>query len=73
MFGSTVINLTNRQEDPRNTSNGFQPLRTRLGLAYTDDCLEFALTWRRDYVATGDAGRGNTFQIYFALRNLGVR
>ncbi|MBC2668897.1 LPS-assembly protein LptD [Novosphingobium piscinae] len=73
MFGSTVINLTNRQEDPLNTANGFQPLRTRLGLAYTDDCLELALTWRRDYVATGDAGRGNTFQLYFALRNLGFR
>ena len=73
VFGSTVINLTNREEDPLNTANGFQPLRTRLGLAYADDCLELAFTWRRDYVATGDAGRGNTFQIYFALRNLGFR
>ena len=73
LFGSTVINLTDRQEDPLNTANGFQPLRTRLGLAYSDDCLELAVTWRRDYVATGDAGRGNTFQIYLALHNLGTR
>ncbi|WP_298200625.1 LPS assembly protein LptD [Novosphingobium sp.] len=73
VFGATLINLTDRQEDPLNTANGFQPLRTRLGLAYNDDCLELALTWRRDYVATGDAGRGNTFQIHFALRNLGFR
>ena len=73
VFGSTVINLTNRQESPRNNSNGFQPLRTRLGVAYADDCLEFSVTWRRDYIATGDAGRGNTFQINVALRNLGAR
>jgi LPS-assembly protein len=73
VFGSAVINLTNRQEDPLNTSNGFQPLRTRLGMAYADDCLEFSVTWRRDYIATGDAGRGNTFQINVALRNLGMR
>lgn len=73
VFGSTAINLTDRQEDPLNTSDGFQPLRTRLGVAYSDDCLELAITWRRDYVATGDAGRGNTFQLYLALRNLGFR
>ncbi len=73
MFGSGVVNLTDRKEDPRNNSDGFQPLRTRLGLAYEDDCLELAVTWRRDYVRTGDARKGNTFQIYFALRNLGLR
>jgi len=73
VFGSGVVNLTNRNEDPTNTSNGFQPIRTRLGVAYADDCIELALTWRRDYVATGDAGKGNTVQIHFALRNLGFR
>lgn len=71
-FASGVVNLTDRNEDPLNTSDGFQPLRTRIGVAYEDECLELALTWRRDYVATGDARRGNTFQIYFALRNLGL-
>jgi LPS-assembly protein len=73
LFGSAVVNLTDRNEDPRNLSDGFQPLRTRLGLAYQDDCLELAFTWRRDYVATGDARKGNTFQIYFAFRNIGLR
>lgn len=73
LFGSAVVNLTDRQEDPSNTSDGFQPIRTRVGAAYRDDCLELALTWRRDYVATGDARRGNSFQIYFAFRNLGFR
>ena len=73
LFGSGVINLTDRAEDPTLGSDGFQPLRTRLGLAYQDDCLELAFTWRRDYVATGDARKGNTFQIHFALKNLGIR
>ena len=73
VFGSGVFNLTNRDEDPTLTADGFQALRTRLGVAYEDDCLELGLTWRRDYVATGDAQKGNTFQIYVALRNLGFR
>ncbi|MBW8784024.1 MAG: LPS-assembly protein LptD [Novosphingobium sp.] len=73
LFGSGVINLTDRNEDPTSTSNGFQPLRTRLGVAYQDDCLELAFTWRRDYTTTGDARKGNTFQLHFALRNLGFR
>jgi LPS-assembly protein len=73
LFGSGVFNLTNRDEDPVLGSDGFQPLRTRLGVAYQDDCLELALTWRRDYVATGDAEKGNTFELRFVLRNLGFR
>ena len=73
IFGSAVINLTDRDADPEFGSDGFQPLRSRLGVAYSDDCLEVALTWRRDYVATGDAERGDSFRISFALRNLGFR
>jgi LPS-assembly protein len=73
LFGSAVVNLTDRNEDPTSGSDGFQPLRTRLGVAYQDDCLDISLTWRRDYIATGDARRGNSFQVYFALRNLGFR
>ena len=74
VFGSGVFDLTGRSDDPALTNvDGFQPIRTRLGVAYQDDCLEFDLTWRRDYVATGDARRGNTFQIHIAVRNLGFR
>ena len=74
VFGSGVFDLTGINDDPALTNvNGFQPIRTRLGVAYQDDCLEFDLTWRRDYVATGDARRGNTFQIHIAVRNLGFR
>ncbi len=73
LLGSAVVNLTDRNEDPEFGSDGLQPLRTRLGVAYQDDCLDVSLTWRRDYVATGDAQRGNSFQVRFALRNLGFR
>ena len=73
VFGSAVVNLTDKEEDPTNTSDGFDPLRTRLGVAYSDDCLEFGMTWRRDYVRIADARLGNTFQVFFSLKNLGFR
>lgn len=73
IFGSGVFNLTDRSEDPTLTSDGFEPIRTRVGVAYRDDCMEFGLTWRRDYINAGDARRGNTFQLFFGLRNLGFR
>ncbi len=71
LFGAGVFDLTKDATVPN--SDGFQALRTRLGAAYQDDCMEIAFTWRRDYVTTGDAVRGNTFQLHFALRNLGFR
>jgi LPS-assembly protein len=73
VFGSGVFNLTNREEDPTLSSDGFEPIRTRLGVAYSDDCLEMGVTWRRDYVTSGDARRGDTFQLFFSLKNLGFR
>lgn len=73
VFGSGVFNLTSAAEDPIFQPNGFEPIRTRLGVAYQDDCIEFGATWRRDFITAGDAARGNTFQLFFALRNLGFR
>jgi LPS-assembly protein len=73
VFGSGVFNLTDREEDPSLTSSGFQPLRTRAGVAYSDDCLDISLTWRRDYQTTGDARKGNNFVFRIALKNLGFR
>ena len=73
VFGSGVFNLTGAEEDPTFAPDGFEPIRTRLGVAYQDDCIEFGLTWRRDFITAGDAERGNTFQLFFALRNLGFR
>jgi LPS-assembly protein len=73
LFGSAVVNLTDRSEDPTYGSDGFQPLRTRLGAAYEDDCLQISLTWRRDYQTTGDAKQGNSFQLRFQLKNIGFK
>jgi LPS-assembly protein len=71
IFGSTVIDLTGRREDPLSVADGFEPIRHRLGILYNDDCIELGITWRRDYETSGDARRGNTFLIRVALRNLG--
>lgn len=73
VFGSGVFNLTGAAEDPVFAPDGFEPVRTRLGVAYRDDCIEFGATWRRDFTTSGDAERGNSFQVFFALRNLGFR
>lgn len=71
IFGSAVVDLTGRREDPLSQADGFDPIRHRIGISYDDDCIELGITWRRDYETTGDARRGNTFLIRVALRNLG--
>ncbi|AKH42170.1 LPS-assembly protein [Altererythrobacter atlanticus] len=73
VFGSAVVNLTDKEEDPGLEADGFKPLRTRVGIAYSDDCLEFGLTWRRDYIELADARSGNSFRLHFALKNIGGR
>jgi LPS-assembly protein len=73
VFGSAVVNLTDRDEDPTLVADGFEPLRTRLGFAYSDDCLELGVSWRRDYIRVADADSGNSFRLYFSLRNIGFR
>ncbi len=72
-FGSAVVNLTDADEDPVFQPDGFEPIRTRFGVAYSDGSLDFGATWRRDFIDAGDARRGNAFQLFFALRNLGFR
>ena len=71
IFGSAIVDLTSKADDPLSTSDGFDPIRHRLGVAYDDDCLSIAFTWRRDYIDTGDARRGNSFSFRVAFRNLG--
>ena len=71
IFGSTTIDLTSKKEDPLSTSNGFQPIRHRLGLFYDDECIEIGVTWRRDYDTSTTFKRGSTFLIRVALKNLG--
>jgi LPS-assembly protein len=71
IFGSSTIDLTDREEDPLSLADGFEPVRHRLGISYDDDCLEMGVTWRRDYDTTADIRRGNTFLFRVALKNLG--
>jgi LPS-assembly protein len=52
-------------------SDGFDPVRHRIGVQYEDDCLRLGVAWRRDYQATGDARAGNSFLLTLALTNLG--
>ncbi len=69
--GSALIDLTDRNEDILSQSDGFQPVRHRLGITYEDDCLRLGVTWKRDYETTGDAVRGNSFLLTLAFKNLG--
>ena len=71
VFGSATVNLTNATEDPLSLANGYQPVRHRLGIAYTDDCLDMGITWRRDYGRSGDSQRGDSFLLRLAFRGLG--
>ena len=71
IFGSAIVDLTDRAEDPLNNADGFEPVRHRLGIAYDDPYLSLGVTWRRDYEDTGDARRGNTFLFRVGFRNLG--
>ncbi|HKY80430.1 MAG TPA: LPS assembly protein LptD, partial [Sphingobium sp.] len=72
LFGSTVIDLTDGKEDPLSGADGYEPVRHRLGVAYEDDCVTVGVTWRRDYLAAGDARKGNSFQLRLAFRNIGI-
>lgn len=72
VFGSTVIDLTDKNEYPTSDADGFEPVRHRAGIAYQDDCLDIGLTWRRDYQALGDVRKANTFELRLAFRNLGI-
>ncbi len=71
IFGSAVVDLTDRAEDPLSSADGYEPVRHRLGIAYTDECLDLGLTWRRDYDSTGDARAGNSYLLRLVFRGLG--
>ncbi|MBA3526355.1 MAG: LPS-assembly protein LptD [Sphingomonas sp.] len=71
VFGATVLDLTDADEDPLSISDGFAPVRNRLGVAYEDDCLVLGVTWRRDYERLGGFRGGNTFALQIALKGLG--
>ncbi|MDQ3247502.1 MAG: LPS assembly protein LptD [Pseudomonadota bacterium] len=71
IFGATVIDLTDEEEDPLSIADGYEPVRHRLGINYEDECIDIGLTWRRDYERFGEYREGSTFALRFALKGLG--
>lgn len=70
VFGTTILDLTGKQEDPLSLADGFDPVRHRIGIAYEDECIEVGLSWRKDYERIGDFRRGSTFSFRLSLKGL---
>jgi LPS-assembly protein len=70
VFGATVIDLTDKAEDPLSLADGWEPVRSRLGIQYEDDCLTLGLTWRRDYQRIGTFRKGSTFALHLAFKGV---
>jgi LPS-assembly protein len=70
IFGATVIDLTDKTEDPLSVADGWEPVRNRLGIQYEDDCLTVGLTWRRDYERIGTFRKGSTFALHLAFKGV---
>jgi LPS-assembly protein len=70
-YGAAILDLTTRSQEPTTTANGFQPIRTRVGVQYEDECFRFGVTWRRDYVSDRDFRAGNSYLFTIAFKNLG--
>jgi LPS-assembly protein len=78
LFGSTTLDLTNNnlnfpnyQSFSQALEDGIDPVKSRFGINYEDDCFEASVQWRRDDTSIGDARRGNTIQFRLAFKNLG--
>jgi LPS-assembly protein len=71
IFGATVLDLTGRDEDPLSVSDGFEPVRHRLGIDYEDECIALGVSWRRDYERFGGFSEGSTFSFRISLKGLG--
>jgi len=70
VFGASVIDLTDKNEDPLSVADGWQPVRNRLGIEYEDDCLQLGVTWRRDYERIGNFRKGSTFAVHLAFKGV---
>jgi len=79
LFGSSTIDLTNdtqtltqsQSQTLQDLEDGFDPVKSRVGIAYEDDCFEASVQWRRNYAAFGDARYGDSFLFRLAFKNLG--
>jgi LPS-assembly protein len=70
IFGQAIIDLTTKNENPLSLADGWQPVQHRLGIQYSDECLELGLTWRRDYEQFGTFSKGSTIALHLALKGL---
>jgi LPS-assembly protein len=70
-FGSAIIDLTTRAENPLAAGDGFSAVRHRIGAEYEDECFRFGVSWRRDYISDRDFRAGNTFLLTLAFKTLG--
>jgi LPS-assembly protein len=71
MFGSAIIDLTTKAENPLATGDGFSAIRHRIGMEYEDECFRFGVSWRRDFIGDRDFRAGNTFMLTLAFKTLG--
>jgi LPS-assembly protein len=70
IFGATVLDLTDSEEDPLSIADGVNAVRHRLSLDYEDDCIAFGISWRRDFERLGDRAEGSTFSFRLSLKGL---
>ncbi|HEY8593564.1 MAG TPA: LPS assembly protein LptD [Sphingomicrobium sp.] len=70
IFGATVVDLSDKSEDPLSIADGWEPVRHRLGIQYEDECLQLGVTWRRDYERVGAFRAGNRFAIHLAFKGI---
>ncbi len=70
-FGSAIIDLTTKADNPQAIGNGFSAVRHRIGIEYEDECFRFGVSWRRDYIGDRDFRPGNSFLITLAFKTIG--
>lgn len=71
VFGSAIVDLTTKRDNPAATGNGFRFIRHRIGAEYEDECFRFGLSWRRDLISDRDFRAGSTFQLTLSFKTLG--
>ncbi|GAA4014606.1 LPS assembly protein LptD [Sphingomonas swuensis] len=70
VFGATVLDLTDQNEDPLSIADGVNAVRHRLSLDYEDECIALGVSWRRDYERIGNRAEGSTFSFRLSLKGL---
>ena len=71
IFGATVLDLTDKAEDPISNADGFDPVRQRVSLDYEDECIALGVAWRRDYERVGGFREGSSFSFHVSFKGLG--